>query len=893
MTFIAVVREWLSRLRNTVRQGRSDADLREELRAHVELAAADGSAATLHVEQAMEAMRDQRGVPSLEHGLRDLRYSWRSLLRSPWFTGIAVAMLVIGIGGNTAIFAVIQSVILKPLNYSESDRLVHLSTRVPALGYAEFWASPPEYFEFRELNRSFSDVGAYRAHEANVVASAGAIRVRSVLVDHHLLNVLRLSPMTGRILTSDEAANRGTPVAMLSHELWRSAFGGAPVVGQFIEVDGVRREVIGIMPPGADVMDARAEIWLPLGIDPANRQNRATHFLFLIGRLAPGIDLASAQRELDELLVNWGTRAGISGSGVAAHVFAPIGKPLPAGVATPGHVLQMEDARSRVLGTAAQSLWVVQAGVALLLAMVCVNLGSLFVARAETRRREYALRAALGASRTRLIQAFVLEGLSITMLGAIGGGILASTAITVIPRLYPGGLPRAAEISLDGAAIAFAIALSLAITVGLSLTPLFTVRRSNLIGVIDQGRQPAATSRAWARQGLMVAQVALAIVVTIAAGLLYQSVRNLAIEDVGFARTQLHTFSVTPAQARYAQPAHRLALYRDLLLRIGALPGVDATTAMSGLPLSRTLDPRGTDIEGYTPTADGPPEMIDYYQATVPGYFETMGIPIVRGRGFVAADNDAQGLVAVVNESLANMFWRGRDPVGQRLRPCCGDDVPWMTIVGVARDVKQESVNKQATSELYYSIAQTVRRSAPPPTMNIVVRSAMPAATLEPMIAAAVREREPSLPIVRFRTMDEVFEDSIQRPRVLADLIGLFAAIALLLSAIGVYGLIACLVTERRIEFGIRRALGARPGQAIATLIRHAARIAVVGSVLGVAAAAGLNRLLSASLFGVQPLDAMTFVVTVAAMLVVVAAACVVPAWRALTIEPQLILRDS
>jgi putative ABC transport system permease protein len=841
----------------------------------------------------MDAMRDQRGVPSVEHLVRDLRYSWRALRRNPWFTGIATAMLVIGVGGNTAIFAVIQSVILRPLDYPESDRLVHLSTRVPQLGYAEFWVSPPEYFEFQELNRSFSEVGAYRPFEANVVANGDAIRVRSVLVDHHLLTVLGLHPVAGRVLTSDEAANRGTPVAMLSHELWRSAFGGAPLVGQVIEVDGIRREVIAIMPPGADVMDAQAQIWLPLGIDPANRQNRGTHFLHLVGRLAPGIDLESARRELDELMANWATLAGVSGTGVAGHVFAPVGKPAPPGVATPGHVMQMQDARSRVLGTAPQSLWVVQAGVALLLAMVCVNAGSLFLARAEMRRRELALRAALGASRGRLIQAFVLESLSITALGAIGGVLIARAAIAAIPRLYPGGLPRSAEITLDAGALAFAVALSLAITIGLSLTPLFTLRRSNLIGVIDHSRQPAATSRVRVRQTLMVTQVALAVVVTIAAGLLYQTVRNLTNEDGGFARTQLHTFSVSPTQARYLQPFNRLALYRDLLARIDALPGVESTTAMSGLPLSRPPDPRGTDIEGYTPTPDGPPEMIDYYQATVPGYFDTMGIPIVRGRGFVASDADATAVVAVVNESLANLFWRGRDPIGQRLRPCCGDDVPWLTIVGVARDVKQERVNKQATSELYYLIDQAARRSAPPATMNIVVRAAIPAATLEPMIAAAVREVEASLPIIRFRTMDEVFEDSIQRPRVLADSIGLLAAIALLLSAIGVYGLIACLVAERRVEFGIRRALGATPGQTIIVLITQATQIAVVGSVIGVAAAAGLNQLLQATLFGVQPLDALTYVLTVVAILAVVALACVLPAWRALAIEPRIVLRDS
>jgi predicted permease len=888
-------REWLTRLRNTLRPNRSDEDLREELSLHAELAAAQSREPRDRIPQVMESLRDQRGLPTVDSVIRDLGYAWRALLRAPVFTMVAIGTLAIGIGANTAIFSIVNGVVLRPLEYPAPDRLVFLSTRVPQLGLDEFWASPPEYFEFRELNRAFADVGAYRTGEANVTGREGATRVRSVLADDHLLRTLGFRAERGRFFDAREAQVNGPPVVLLSYHFWQAAFGGQDVVGQTIDVDGGRREVIGILEPGADVMDYRADIWLPFGLDPANRANRATHGLYLIGRLKDDVTLEEAQADLSRLLENWGTLAGVKGTGIAGHVFAPIGKPLPPGVATPGHVLQMVPMKDRVIGNATRSIWMVQAAVGLVLLIVGANMVGLLLARSESRRHEFAVRTALGASRARLIQLFVAEGLLLSIAGGVAGLLLGRLGLLALLRSYPESLPRAASISFDRSVWLFGFGIAAASGVLFGITPIMHARIEGMASALRAGHaRLTGSARHLLRRGLVAAQVALAVIVMIGAGLLARSVENLSRVDAGFERSRLVTFGVTLPPAGYPTADGRMQFYQRVLGALRASPGVQSASAMSGLPLSRPLDARATEIEGYAPTADGRPPIIDYYQSTLSDYFTTMRIPIVRGRAFEPADAASLGTVAVVNETMARTFWPGADPIGRRLRPVAmSGDGPWVTVIGVAGDVVQASVEKRATPELYFYADQTARRSPPPSAMHFVVRTVLPPDSLMSTIREAVRTHDAAVPVVQLREMDEVFAESIRRPLLLAQLFTGFAVVALLLAAVGLYGILSYLIVERRREIGIRLALGATRTRTLMAVMTQGLVLAALGLAAGLAGAIAISRGFASLLYRVEPADAVTLAVAATIVAITAVLASGLPAWRASRQNVNAVIRES
>jgi predicted permease len=835
---------------------------------------------------------DARG----ESLLQDVRYSLRLLRRAPVFTAIAVATLALGIGANTAIFSIVSSVILRPLPYPSPGELMYLTTEFPGLGLSEFWVSPPEYMEFREINQSFARVGAYTTGEVNLTAADRAIRVRSAAVDEHLLRALGVRPVQGRLFADGETTISAPPpqpgqpptptpppaVAILSYELWQSAFGGRAIVGERIEINGRRHEVLGVMERGADVMDNRTEIWMPLGLNPANRQNRGNHFLYVIGRLKSGVAAAAATAELETLMKNWGERVGAT-----AHTFA-----------RPGHYLQMEPMQAQVLGGASRAIWVLQAAVGLVLLIACANLANLLLARAERRHREFAVRTALGAGRLRLLRQFVTEGVLISLGGGMLGIGFAILGVRALVRAYPASLPRTNEVGVDPAALLFTFAVSIATGVLFGLAPLMHTRPRGLAPALKEGGDRGATSgaRHGLRRALVVGEVAIAVMLVVGAALLVRTVSNLVNVDAGFDRARLVTFAISLPVATYPQPVRRGQLYQRVLDELRALPGVQAATAMSGLPPDRPLNANDTDIDQYTAPPEGPFENVDYYQTVMSDYFETMGIPIVRGRGFAAADIASSGPVAIVNEALVDRFWKGQDPVGRRLRPGFGAQIPWFTVVGVAKDVKQGGVDKQAGTELYLFGDQLLRQPPPltnaPVTMNVVLRTSRQPASVAADIERVVRGADPAVPVVRLREMDAVFAESIRRPRLMAQLGGAFAGLALLLAALGTYGVLSYLVAERRRDIGIRLALGADRRSVLAQVMQQGLVLAGLGVVVGLAGAFALNRLLAALLFGVAPTDLSAAVAAIATMTLAAAAACWLPAWRASRLNPIVVLRD-
>ncbi len=819
----------------------------------------------------------------MENLHQDLVHAIRNLLRTPGFALVTILTLALGIGANSAIFSVVNGVILRPLGYSRPEQLMFITTRFPNMGFDQFWVSPPEYFEFREMTQSFAVVGAFAMNQTNLAALDRPRRVVTGQINGELLEALATPPLRGRWFRREETIVNGPPLAMLSEEVWRSAFAGREdIVGQTVDVDGVKREVVGIMPAGFDVMDNKIEIWLPLQLNPANRQNRGNHFLYMVGRLRDGVSMAQAQAELTQLMATWGERTGVK-----QHVFN-----------AQNHAIQLEPVQEEIVGSAVRAIWVLQAAVGFVLLIACANLANLLLARAETRHREFAVRTALGAGRGRLLQQFVTEGVLLSVLGGALGLAVAVGGIRLLLTMYSESLPRAVDVTVDPSVLLFTLSVSLLTGIVFGLTPLLHIQTSSLTQALKEGGARGATStRHHLRRGLVMAEVALAVVLVVGAGLMLRTVLNLMSVDAGFARSQLVTFALDLPAPNYPKFDDVALFYRRLLAELSSVPGVQRAAAMSGLPPQRRVDANDTEIDNYTAPKDGPFENVDYYNTVTLDYFETMGIPIVDGRGFQPTDAGS-GIAAVVNETLVNTFWKGQNPIGQRLRPDFGDNVPWMTVVGVAKDVKQGGVDQKTGTELYFLIDQAPR-ILPNITgasgiggLNVVLRTTLPVASVQQMVEGRVRAADATLPVIRFRAMDEVFSQSLSRPRLLAHLLSAFAGLALLLAAIGTYGVLSYMVTERRREIGIRMALGAPQGNVLGLVMGQGLVLTGIGLAVGLACAFGLTRLMATLLFGVRPTDPTTLIAVAAGIAVVAAIACYLPAYRASRVDPIVVLRE-
>jgi predicted permease len=891
----------------------------------------------------------QRGW--LDDIARDVRYAIRTLRRSPVFTGVALLTLALGIGANTAIFSILEAVILRPLGYPAPQQLMRLTAHFPVGPMQGLRLSTPEYQEFREMNRSFAEVGAFSvgdgvagggsggwAGAVNLTAGDRPVRARSALVDSHLLATLGVQPEQGRLFTpgeTDAMASRpglgGPPVAILSHELWQSAFGGQPIVGQTVQVDGRPHDIIGIMPPGFDVMDNRTEIWLPIGIHPEIRKLRENHILQVIGRLRDNVTPQAAEAELAAFLDNWGDRVRAKG----LHV--PTARPSRA----EDHTLRLQPLQEAILGDAQRVIWVLQTAAALVLLIACANLASLVLARAESRRREFAVRAALGASQGRLIRQTITEGLLLSIAGGAIGLWVARLGLRALVLAYPTSLPRTSELSLNPFVLLFALVVSIATGVLFGIAPAAHSRFRDLVETLKEGsRDSGSAGRHRMRRALVTAEVALAVMLVIGAGLLARTVYNLTRVDAGFDRSRMVTFSMTLTRTATEEGERAIALQR-LLNTIRQIPGVQTATAMTDLPMNRLAQRYNTGAENYRSPDGRPVAVVDYYQFVMSDYFTTMRIPIVAGRGFEASDtvlassgpassgsasrgsasggsasggsasggsasggSAPGGRVAVINETLANRLWPGRDPIGQRVRPNLSASIgasvnPWHTVIGVAKDVKEAGVDRDAGAELYLFIDQPGPSvdgtegwtATAPPTMHIVLRTSLPPAALAQTLERAVRGVNPSVPMVGLREMDAVFDASIGRPRLLAQLLGAFAGLALLLAVIGTYGVLSFMVAERRREIGIRVAIGATRGSIVALVTKQGLAIVSVGLAAGLGGALALNRLLASLLFGVAPTDPITLAAVMSTIALVAAVACGLPAWRASRVDPNVVLR--
>lgn len=808
--------------------------------------------------------------------LQDVRYSFRTLWRNPAFASVAVLTLALGIGANTAIFSVVNGVLLKPLEYRQPERLVFIASQFPTLGFDEFWVSPPEYRELQQNMRSFSDIGAWRTGSVSLSGIDTPVRVPSAVASAELFRTLGVSPELGRTFTPEEDTEGGSAVAVISHELWTRVYGqDAKIIGRTIEADGSPRSVVGVMPAGFDVQGSHVDVWQPLALPPSPT-NRGSHFLNLIGRLAPESTVDGARAELGGLLGRWGE---ISGNSHAPNDST--------------HQMVLTGLQERTVGDARPALIMLLGAVGLVLLIACANVANLLLARAATREGELAVRAALGAGRGRLVRLFLAESGTIAAVGGTLGLFIGWAGVKLLVGLDLEAIPRADAITLDSRVLLFTLALTAGTGLLFGLAPLVSLSRGRMNASLRQGgqRSTATGSRKRLRRALVIGEIALAVGLVIGSGLLLRSFAALQRVDTGFRTEDLITFEIYMPGSRYEDGVSTAALLARLRGRLAELPGVTAVSAMSGLPPLRDLDANDTDFEGKQQTPDGPAHNVDYWQVVDGPYFEAMGVPIRQGRAFDATDDAAATPVAIISEKLARTFYPGENPIGKRIKPSWIE--PWMTTVGIAEDVKQGGIPEQAGTEMYFHFPQVgaLFDGEAQRTMNLVLRTPRTPELLGSEIRRVVGEIDPALPVAHLQSMEANVASTLGRPRFLATLLTLFAVLALTLAAIGTYGVLSYAVAERNKEIGIRMALGAEGRRVLGMVMRDGLFVTAAGVVLGLLGAFAATRLMRSLLFEVGSTDALTFIAAPLVLIAVAVVAAYLPARRATRVDPMVALR--
>ena len=810
---------------------------------------------------------------------QDARYALRLLRRQPAFSLFVILTLAVGIGANSAVFSVVNGVLLRPLPHYESDRLVAVWGRFdPESGFdfPQFPLSNPEYIEYREHSRALSDIAAYRTSSVTVdAAGAEPERVPIALVSANLFGVLGASPVLGRTFSSDEDRPNGPPVVVLSHGYWQSRFGGdSRVSGSTVRVNGEPVTVVGVMPQGFAYPLNTTRMWMPLRIDPANPGNRKAHSIRAIGRLAAGSELTSARAELQALMNSWKAR-------------------LP-DVHT-GHYLFIRPLLEDVAGSVKPALILLLASTGFVLLIVCANIASVVMARGEVRGREMAIRGALGAERGRLIRLALVESALLASCGGAFGLCLGYIGVRALLAVDPSSMPRSSDVVLDARIVIFAAVASLASAVLFGLMPALRGARPDLQTALrdSSGSATPGTRKLWFRAVLVAGEVCLTVLLVIGAGLMLRSFSRLLAVEPGFRPDGLITASLSPSEKEYPDAERVEAFYGSLISRLRALAGVSAASAGTTIPMWNDQGFWDFEIDGRPRPGSGESAWNAAAVIVRPGYFETLGVPVVRGRSFTVSDDARSMAVAIINEAMAAKFFPGEDPLGRRIR-IKGVTVPegWMTIVGVSGNVRTESLDRPARPAYHFPQVQTPKFGEGAfRTMSVIVRTAQPDATLG-LLRSTVRELDPSIALYDVQTAEAIIDQSVARPRFTTVLLGVFAFVGLILGASGIYGVLAYTVARRTQEIGIRRALGAQSGRVVKDVVLVGLRPVVAGLTLGIVASYWTTQLWSTQLFGVSPLDPLVYAAVSAGVLVVSAAAAFVPVRRALRVSPLVALRS-
>jgi putative ABC transport system permease protein len=808
--------------------------------------------------------------------LQDLKYALRMLKKNPAFAAVAILTLAVGIGANSAIFSVVNSVLLRPLPYRQPGQLVRVYSEFPTMQLQKFWLSPPELLDIQREAKSWEAIGAWAPGGQNVGTENEPLRVTSAAITRSLIDVLGVQPERGRNFSEEEDRNGGPRVAIISHGLWQKGFGGASdIIGKQIQVNATTTTVIGVMPanfafpPGSN---DQVELLVPFQFDPANPGSRGSHFLSVIGRLKPGVTIEQAQSEMTSLMAGW------KSEGRAQHLLNP-----------DKHPVVMLGLYEDVVGSARKAVWLLMAAVGFVLLIACVNVANLLLARAESRHREFAVRLALGAGIKRMVRQFVAEGFVLVSIASILGVALAFVGLKILLLFAPDSVPRTEEIGVGLPVLGFTIAVAIVAVFLFGFAPLAQVSERNLANWIRGAGQRAIRGGGQTlRKGLVVAEIALAVILVIGSGLMIRAFWKLQQVNSGFEPAGVTSFSLNLPNVKY-KTAERQQFVDALEQKLSSVPGVASVSIASGLPPLRRINANDTEIEGYQETPDSPAQNVDYWNVVGNNYFKTMKIRLLEGRTFEPQDDNPNAMkVVMVNQALAKRFWTG-SPLGRRVNPGFSDPKVWFTIVGVVEDTKNAGMDKPAGPELYFQVRQVNQFLGA--NVSFVVRAANDSAPLEGSIRNAVRELDSTLPVYNLWSMDEVVSKSMVQPRFLALLLGTFSGIALFLAAIGIYGVMAYSVAQRTQEIGVRMALGARPLHVLRLIFQQSLGMLLIGTVIGLVGAFLLTRLMRTLLFEVTATDPLTYVSVIGLLTVVALLACYIPARRAAKVDPLIALR--
>jgi predicted permease len=811
--------------------------------------------------------------------LADLKFGARLLWRTPVVSLIAILTLALGIGANTAIFTVVHSVVMRPLPYPNADRLVQLYTQFPTMHFDKFWFSAPEFLEFQAQSRSYKSVGAYQVGGAPVIGGEVPVRAVTAYCSPSLLPTIGVEPLLGRFFTADEDIQDHPQGVVLSYGLWQRLFAGDPhIVGRTIRVDSDSTHVVGVMPRGFSFPGEGTELWVPGGMQ-MNEQRRGSHSWSVIARLADGVTPGQAMGELQSLEASW--------DGKHRHA-----------INAAFHPMTLKPLMGEVVGTLRSPLLILQGAVLLVLLIACANISGLLLARAEARSREIAIRMALGAGRRRLARQLLTESLIVGIIGGAVGLLLAAWGLDLMLALVPANAPRMAEVRIDGAVLAFTVAASLGTSVVFGLAPVFHVGGPGFqLSLSGAGtRTTGGLSRQRFRRALVVGEMALAVVLVVGSGLMIKSFARVLDVDTGIRPHGLITFEMELPVKEYPDNAHALALWDRLRERLATLPGVTDATVLAGLPPNRRLNANDFYFEGKTEAKDGPAWNVDFFQTVGDDFGKTMGVTMAAGRPIDEHDS-ADGMLAVmVNEQLVRRFYPGENVIGRRVRSDTSE--PWWTIVGVVKDIKQQGIDAPTGTEVFFPIRQIGK--VYPRSLNIMhvaLRTELGSPrSLEKAVRHVVGELDGQLAVAKLATMDELMYDAVAKPRFVSTLLGALAGLALLLAAIGIYGVMSYSVAQRTRELGIRMALGAEPARVRAMVLGQGLRLAVVGIVGGTVVALVVNLVLRHALadmlFKVSAVDPLTFAGALLGMLCVAAFACWAPARRATRVDPMVALRE-
>jgi putative ABC transport system permease protein len=818
-------------------------------------------------------IHDEREGEMLGSIRQDVRYALRGMARSKGFTAVVVATLALGIGANAAIFSVVNGILLRPLPFREPERIVEVSHKEPYYSVSE-----PEFMDYRRDARAFERLAAYAPSNASLTGAEEPERVRAARVSDGFFATLGVAPALGRVFTADEDAPGGPPVVMISDGVWRRRFGGdRGIVGRTIRVNGTERTVVGVMPARFGYPTATTAVWVPLRLNADSLWTRNNHYLSLVGRLAPGATPVRASAELNTMGRRWLTEY--------PDIYFP-GKPLATSI------VPMRDA---LVGATRPYLLALAGAVGFVLLIACVNVANLLLARGESRRKELAIRTALGASGRRLARQALTESALLGVAGGVLGLLIAWLGGRALLAIAPPSIPRLDEVRIDVAVLAFALAVSLATGLLFGLAPALRAARGDSAETLKQGGKtsgPAGGTRRM-RHALVVAEVALAVVMLSGAGLMLRSLAKLQAMDLGFDPSQLLTIQLSLPTQEYSEE-RAVEHFRELTARVGGLPGVRSVAASGWLP----MDGGGGGESSWSIQVDGRvvAAIADAPTATpaqvTPDYFPALRIPIVRGRGFTEADRGDAPLVVVVNQTMARQLWPGQDPIGHTIR-MFGDDDPWATVVGVAGDVRSSGFLAPVPPTMHFPYAQAGRSASyTPRSMTLVVRTTGDPLAVAAAVRAAARALDRNVPISSVQSMEQLVAGSIAGRRFSTTLLGAFAALALALAGIGIYGVIAYGVSQRTYELGVRMALGAQRATVLRLVISEGLRMTVLGLAIGLAGALVVGRLVRSLLVDVPAADALTLAVVSAALAGVALVASALPARRASLVSPTEALRN-